>query len=81
MPKILETNSFKKSKFKLDGSYLIRLEKLMRKIIESPEVGKPMQYHRKGTREVYLPPYRVSYSYDSKTNTLTLLEIYHKDEQ
>jgi len=81
MPKINETDAFKRIKTKLDGSYLIRLEKLIRKIIENPDIGKPMQYGRKGTRELHLPPFRVSYAYDQMTDTLTLLTIYHKDEQ
>ncbi|MEK6894628.1 MAG: hypothetical protein AABX10_04145 [Nanoarchaeota archaeon] len=81
MPKINETDAFKRAKIKLDGSYLIRLEKLIRKIIENPNIGKPMQYERKWTRELYLPPLRVSYAYDLMTDTLTLLTIYHKDDQ
>ena len=81
MPKINETDSFKKSKFKLDGSYLTRLEKLIRKIIENPEIGKPMRKIRKGTRELYAGPFRLSYSFNKNTNTLILLDFYHKDEQ
>lgn len=81
MPKIIETDSFKRVKIKLDTSYLIRLEKIIKKIIENLEVGKPMQYQRKGTRELYLPPFRVSYAYDKATDTLFFLDIYHKDEQ
>jgi hypothetical protein len=40
-----------------------------------------MRFDRKGTREVYLPPFRLSYLYDKTSNILYLLEIYHKDEQ
>ena len=81
MPKIKETDQFKSVKSKLDKGYLIRLEKLVRKIISNPEIGKPMQYERKGTREVYLSPFRVSYSYDSSSDILFFLEIYHKKKQ
>lgn len=81
MLKINETDSFKKVKLRLDGSYLLRLEKLIRRIIENPEIGKPMKYERKGTRELYLSPFRISYAYDSSIETLTFLELYHKDEQ
>ena len=81
MPKIQESNNFKRAKNKLDRSYLLRLEKLIRKIIESPLIGKPMQYNRKNTRELYLPPFRVSYAYDQMTDTLIFLDLYHKDEQ
>ena len=31
------------------------------KIKANPEVGKPMMYGRKGTRELYIPPFRLSY--------------------
>lgn len=66
---------------KIDGGLLERVQKLINKIINNPEVGKPMRFDRKGTREVYLPPFRMSYSYDKEKDILYLLEIYHKDEQ
>lgn len=81
MPKINETHKFQGIKSKLDKSYLIKLEKLIRKIIQNPEIGKPMKYERKGTREVYLKPFRISYSYDKLSDTLTFLDIYHKNHQ
>jgi len=51
------------------------------KIIKAPEVGKPMQYARKGTREVYVKPYRLSYKYDKEKDIVEFLEVYHKDKQ
>ena len=66
---------------KIDGSMIDRVQKLIKKIIDDPETGKPMRFDRKGTREVYIPPFRLSYSYDKTTDILYLLEIYHKDEQ
>ena len=81
MPIIKETDKFKGIKSKLDKSYLIRLEKLIRKIIENPEIGKPMRHERKDTREIYLPPFRVSYAYDKSSDTLIFLSIYHKKQQ
>ena len=65
----------------IDGSYIIRLKKLIEKIIQSPEIGKPMKFDRKGTREVYLSPFRLSYAYDKLNDVLYLLSFYHKDEQ
>jgi len=65
----------------IDKSYLERVEKLIIKIIQNPEIGKPMRYARKGTREVYIGSFRISYAYDQNTDTLTFLDIYHKDEQ
>jgi len=66
---------------KIDGSLIERVQKLIKKIIDDPETGKPMRFDRKGTREVYLPPFRLSYSYDKDKEILYLLEVYHKDEQ
>ena len=65
----------------IDGSLIDRVQKIIKKIIEDPEIGKPMRFDRKGTREVYLPPFRISYSYNKGDDILYLLEIYHKDEQ
>ena len=38
-----------------------KIIKQMVKLKEMPELGKPMQYARKGTRELYLSPFRFSY--------------------
>ena len=58
-----------------------RIEKLVLRIIQSPEVGKPMRFDRKGTRELYLKPFRLYYAYDKEKDTLYFLAIYHKDKQ
>lgn len=49
------------------------------KIRENPEVGKPMRYTRKGSRELYVSPYRLSYRIEDKI--IYILDLYHKDEQ
>ena len=59
----------------------IKIKKQVEKIIENPEIGKPMRYGRKGTREVYVIPYRLAYSYSSSENKIIFLDIYHKDKQ
>jgi mRNA-degrading endonuclease RelE of RelBE toxin-antitoxin system len=64
-----------------DNNFKDRVKKLVKKITEDPEVGKPMQYERKGTREVYAGSFRLSYSYIKEQNELVFLNIYHKDEQ
>jgi len=58
-----------------------RIIKQFIKIRENPEVGKPMRYGRKGTREVYVPPFRLSYLYILEENKIIFLDLYHKDEQ
>ncbi|MBS3090502.1 type II toxin-antitoxin system RelE/ParE family toxin [Candidatus Pacearchaeota archaeon] len=72
---------FQKIFSKLDKGIKIKVEKALTKIIENPEIGKPMRYARKGTREVYIPPFRLSYAYLPKENKIIILTWYHKDEQ
>jgi len=79
--KVREAERFTRLSEKLDTSVKIRLEKLMGKIIENPEIGKPMRYVRKGTRELYLGSFRISYEYFKEQELIIFLDIYHKDEQ
>lgn len=58
-----------------------RIKKQIKKIVEAPEVGKPMRYARRGTREVYISSFRLSYAYLKEEDKLIFLAIYHKDEQ
>jgi mRNA-degrading endonuclease RelE of RelBE toxin-antitoxin system len=58
-----------------------KIIKQIEKIIENPEIGKPMMHNRKGTREVYVAPYRLAYAYLKNENKIIFLDIYHKDEQ
>lgn len=58
-----------------------KVKKQIAKIINEPEIGKPMRFSRKGTREVYVAPYRLSYLYSKEEDKIILLELYHKDEQ
>lgn len=58
-----------------------KVKKQIRRIIENPEKGKPMRYTRKDTREVYISPFRLSYTYLKNEDKIVFLELYHKDEQ
>jgi len=78
---IIRAPSFIQQIKKIDDSLIKRVQKLIIKIINDPKIGKPMRFDRKGTREVYVPPFRLSYSYDKKKDILYLLEVYHKNEQ
>lgn len=78
---VRRTNNFLRRLQKLDKSYIDRVEKLVTKIINNPEIGKPMKFERKGTREVYINPFRISYAYDKNNDILYFLDLYHKDEQ
>jgi mRNA-degrading endonuclease RelE of RelBE toxin-antitoxin system len=76
------TDDFEKSVKKIrDASLLERTKKHIKKIVDNPETGKPMRYARKGTREVYVPPFRISYAYFKEQDRILFINIYHKDEQ
>ncbi len=73
-------DKFKKCFEKIkDKELKIKIIKQLDKLTINPELGKPMKYSRKGTREVYVSPYRLSYTYKNKE--LTILNLYHKDKQ
>ena len=82
MVKIDFDEHFKRTISKIkDSSIKERIKKLIIKIKNNPQVGKPMKHNRKGTREVYLPPFRLSYAYNKNSDTIIILDFYHKDEQ
>ena len=58
-----------------------KIKKKIRKIVENPEIGKPMKYNRKGTRELYIEPFRISYLYSKEEDKIIFLDLYHKDQQ
>ena len=64
-----------------DRSIKAQIKKQIKKMLEDPEIGKPMRYARKGTRELYIGSFRLAYSYLKKEQKIILLDLYHKDEQ
>lgn len=82
MVKVIFDSKFQKilSKTK-DNTFKDQIKKQVQKIIDNPEIGKPMRYERKGTRELYAGPYRLAYNYHKDKDTIEFLDIYHKDEQ
>ena len=58
-----------------------KIKKQIVRIIENPEIGKPMRYSRKGAREIYISPFRLSYFYIKEDDKIVFLDLYHKDEQ
>ena len=58
-----------------------KIIKQISKIKDNPEIGKPMKYARKGTRELYIPPFRLFYAYLPEEGLVYILDFYHKDEQ
>ena len=82
MVKVDFDEHFKRTISKIkDSAIKERIEKLIVKIKNNPQIGKPMKHNRKGTREVYLPPFRLSYAYNINNDTIMILDFYHKDEQ
>jgi len=80
---IIEFDSLFEKKFKRIKNKLFKekIKKQLLKIRNNPEIGKPMKFTRKGTREVYVSPYRLSYVYFEEKQTIIILDLYHKDEQ
>ena len=71
---------FEKNFRKIKG--LVLKEKIIKqisKIKDNPGIGKPMRYDRKGTRELYILPFRLSYKIEGEI--IYILALYHKDEQ
>ena len=58
-----------------------KIIKQIQKIKENPEVGKPMKYDRKGSRELYISPFRLSYVCIASEQKVIILDLYHKDKQ
>ena len=67
---------FKKIK---DALSKLKIIKQIQKIKGNPEIGKPVRYSRKGTRELYIAPFRLSYKVEG--DLVYILDLYHKDEQ
>lgn len=74
-------DDFQKEWKKLDSSLQTKVKKQIAKILENPEIGKPMRFARKGTREVYVHPFRLSYEYIKEEDKVIILDFYHKDDQ
>jgi len=74
--------SFEKQIRKIKNQGLKKRIKLqISKIVENPEIGKSMRFGRKGTRKLYISPFRLSYLYEQDRQRVALLSFYHKDEQ
>ncbi|MCX6659100.1 MAG: type II toxin-antitoxin system mRNA interferase toxin, RelE/StbE family [Candidatus Bathyarchaeota archaeon] len=75
---IVATKKFEKDVKKIEDRRLkIRIEKQVRKIIETPEVGKPLRYDLKGERTVSIKPYRLIYKVEE--DRLILLRCEHRE--
>ena len=66
---------------KLNNFMKQKIIKQIQKISENPKIGKPMKYERKGTNELYVKPFRLSYTYNLKEEHVYILGLYHKKKQ
>ena len=76
MVMVIFTEKFEKEVKKLDFSIKQKVIKQIEKIVQTPEIGKPLKYNLKGERTVYVKPYRIIYAYDNKE--ITFLRVEHR---
>ena len=55
-----------------------RLEKKIKRIIENPEIGKPLKYALKGESTIRIAPFRLIYAINE--NSIILLRFEQKGE-
>ena len=71
MVEVIYTEKFEKELKKADNSVKEKAVKQIKKIINDPEIGKPLRYDLKGERTIYIKPYRIIYSlYNNKIQFL-----------
>ena len=82
MVEVIFLDKFKKTFSKIKNSSLKgRIIKQIEKIKVNPEIGKPLRNIRKGTRELYIKPLRLSYEYFKGKDLVYILDLYHKKKQ
>jgi mRNA-degrading endonuclease RelE of RelBE toxin-antitoxin system len=82
MVEVIFDSKFKEFFSKIKDNLLKeKIIKQVEKIKQNPEVGKPMRNVRKGTKELYIKPFRLSYRFNASENIVEILDLYHKDEQ
>jgi addiction module RelE/StbE family toxin len=75
--RIVYTEKFERDVKKVRDNLLKeRVKDQVRKIAETPEVGKPLQYGLKGERTVRINPYRLIYAVQG--DILILLRFEHR---
>ena len=79
LDRIVYTSKFEHEVKKVvDKKVKERLEKSIKKIIENPEIRKPLSYALKGERTVRIPPFRLIYAING--NSLILLRFEHRSD-
>jgi len=74
---IIFTKKFKNEiRERKDHSTKNKIKKKIKKIIDDPEIGKPLRYDLKGEKTVYIEPFRLVYSI--MNNDLYFLRFEHR---
>ena len=82
MVNVIFDEHFQKTISKIkDQEFQKMIKNKIKKIVEDPEIGKPMRNVRKGTREIHSGSFRLSYAYHKDRGIIEFLDFYHKDEQ
>lgn len=75
--KLIYTEEFKGDLRKIkDAKIQTRIKKLIQKIIDNPEVGKPLKYELFSLRSVRIPPFRILY--ELKGDMMILHKFEHR---
>jgi mRNA-degrading endonuclease RelE of RelBE toxin-antitoxin system len=64
-----------------DNTLKDKVIRQIEKIKLNPEVGKLMMHDRRGTKELYVAPFRLSYTYIKHEDRVIILDLYPKKEQ
>ena len=75
MVRIIPSKEFIKNTKRLDNFNKEKIEKQIRKVLENPNIGKPLKYSR-GERTLYIKPFRLIYAFCN--NELILLKFEHR---
>lgn len=73
--KITRSPYFIKQIKHLDNFLLEKIKKQITKILQNPQIGKPLRYKR-GERSLYIKPFRLIYTI--RGNELILLKFNHR---
>ena len=75
--KVIYTDRFKRDLQKIkDNNVRERVIKLVQKLIDNPNIGKPLKYDLVGLRSVRVSPFRIVY--EMKDDTLVLHKFQHR---
>ncbi len=78
MGRVLLTKTAEKSFLKLPPSAKKKISKGINKLTENPLLGEKLRGEFDGMYKLYAWPYRIIYIFDSKTKTVTVVEVEHR---